>query len=225
MIVGADGASDATILATRAALYAAYGLKRVYYSAFSPIPDASRALPPQAPPLMREHRLYQADWLMRFYGFDAEEIVGRRATTACSTSTIDPKLAWALRTPRALPGRREPRRARAAAARARARRAERRAHPRQRAAIARCGSTISAGSRASLKQAAALRRHRRPSAGAAARPRTTCAPCSRRARAAVAVRLTARMYDVALARPRRSRRRSARRRGGLIAAGVRAGAW
>ena len=68
MIVGADRASDRDILLTSASLYTGYRLRRVYYSAFSPIPDASLDLPPQAPPLMREHRLYQADWLMRFYG-------------------------------------------------------------------------------------------------------------------------------------------------------------
>ena len=72
MIIGADAASDKTILDTSANLYGSYRLKRVYYSAFSPIPDASRALPLVAPPLIREHRLYQADWLMRFYGFDAQ---------------------------------------------------------------------------------------------------------------------------------------------------------
>jgi putative DNA modification/repair radical SAM protein len=75
MIVGADSATDHTILHTSANLYGSYNLKRVYYSAFSPIPDASRSLPLLAPPLVREHRLYQADWLMRFYGFDASEIV------------------------------------------------------------------------------------------------------------------------------------------------------
>src|SRR6478752_2249044 len=62
MIVGADSASDKTILDTSANLYGSYALKRVYYSAFSPIPDASAALPLRAPPLIREHRLYQADW-------------------------------------------------------------------------------------------------------------------------------------------------------------------
>jgi putative DNA modification/repair radical SAM protein len=95
MIVGADAANDQTILATSANLYGAYKLKRVYYSAFSPIPDASRALPLQAPPLVREHRLYQADWLMRFYGFDAEEIVDKNE--GMLPLDIDPKLAWALR--------------------------------------------------------------------------------------------------------------------------------
>src|SRR6185295_5335451 len=93
MIVGADPTSDATILATSAALYGAYRLRRVYYSAFSPIPDASRALPLRAPPLVREHRLYQADWLMRFYGFGHHEIVAPGGMLALD---VDPKLAWAL---------------------------------------------------------------------------------------------------------------------------------
>jgi putative DNA modification/repair radical SAM protein len=101
MIVGADEASDQTILNTSANLYGSYHLKRVYYSAFSPIPDASRALPLRAPPLVREHRLYQADWLMRFYGFDVGEIVGN--TQGMLPLDIDPKLAWALRHPERFP--------------------------------------------------------------------------------------------------------------------------
>lgn len=95
MIVGADAEDDRAILATSANLYSSYRLKRVYYSAFSPIPDASRILPPQAPPLVREHRLYQADWLIRFYGFDAGEIVAQ--DTGHLSLDMDPKLAWALR--------------------------------------------------------------------------------------------------------------------------------
>jgi putative DNA modification/repair radical SAM protein len=95
MIVGADAADDQTILTTSANLYGSYKLKRIYYSAFSPIPDASRALPLLAPPLVREHRLYQADWLMRFYGFDAGEIVDQ--AEGMLSLDIDPKLAWALR--------------------------------------------------------------------------------------------------------------------------------
>ena len=94
MIVGADAASDGAILATSATLYGSYRLKRVYYSAFSPIPDAARSLPLRAPPMVREHRLYQADWLMRFYGFGHEEIVG--AGHGMLSLDIDPKLAWAL---------------------------------------------------------------------------------------------------------------------------------
>jgi predicted DNA-binding helix-hairpin-helix protein len=95
MIVGADGADDSTILASSAGLYGSYGLKRVYYSAFSPIPDASSRLPPQKPPLMREHRLYQADWLYRFYGFEVAEITAA-GTDGMLDLDIDPKLAWAL---------------------------------------------------------------------------------------------------------------------------------
>ncbi|HEX4297643.1 MAG TPA: putative DNA modification/repair radical SAM protein [Devosia sp.] len=94
MIVGADGTDDAGILKRSATLYAGYGLKRVYYSAFSPIPDASRKLPLAAPPLLREHRLYQADWLMRFYGFAADEIA---VENGLLDLTVDPKLAWALK--------------------------------------------------------------------------------------------------------------------------------
>ncbi len=93
MIVGADAATDRSILDLSANLYGSYGLKRVYYSAFSPIPDASRKLPPAAPPLLREHRLYQADWLLRFYGFSADEIGG---ASGMLDLDIDPKLAWAL---------------------------------------------------------------------------------------------------------------------------------
>ena len=102
MIVGADGTDDATILATSAQLYGAYRLKRVYYSAFSPIPDAASALPLKAPPLVREHRLYQADWLMRFYGFDAQEIASPRAGGMLRLE-VDPKLAWALAHPERFP--------------------------------------------------------------------------------------------------------------------------
>ena len=94
VIVGADTTDDRTILTTSSALYASYGLKRVYYSAFSPIPDASRKLPPAAPPLAREHRLYQADWLMRFYGFEAHEVV--TGADGLLSLDVDPKLAWAL---------------------------------------------------------------------------------------------------------------------------------
>ncbi|GAA4120071.1 putative DNA modification/repair radical SAM protein [Aminobacter aganoensis] len=96
MIVGADATPDARILKTSARLYGSYQLRRVYYSAFSPIPDASSALPLKRPPLMREHRLYQADWLMRFYGFDQGEILDGQPDGMLELE-IDPKLAWALR--------------------------------------------------------------------------------------------------------------------------------
>lgn len=95
MIVGADGASDATILGSSARLYGSYRLRRVYYSAFSPIPDASSTLPLVKPPLVREHRLYQADWLYRFYGFSIEEITAARPDGMLDLD-LDPKLAWAL---------------------------------------------------------------------------------------------------------------------------------
>ena len=100
MVVGAEASDDASILRTSASLYASYALKRVYYSAFSPIPDASRLLPLKAAPLMREHRLYQADWLMRFYGFEQQEIVGHSGMLDLD---IDPKLAWALAHPEQFP--------------------------------------------------------------------------------------------------------------------------
>jgi putative DNA modification/repair radical SAM protein len=96
MIVGADAADDQAILTRAATLYSGYRLRRVYYSAFSPIPDASAHLPLRPPPLMREHRLYQADWLMRFYGFSVEEIVAGGEAGHLDLA-IDPKLAWALR--------------------------------------------------------------------------------------------------------------------------------
>jgi putative DNA modification/repair radical SAM protein len=96
MIIGADGANDAMIVRNSAALYASYDLKRIYYAAFSPIPDSSRLLPSQAAPLRREHRLYQADWLYRFYGFSADEIA-ESMTDGMLDLEIDPKLAWALR--------------------------------------------------------------------------------------------------------------------------------
>ncbi|HEY0291759.1 MAG TPA: putative DNA modification/repair radical SAM protein [Hansschlegelia sp.] len=94
MIIGADASDDRAILTTSANLYGSYNLKRVYYSAFSPIPDASARLPLSAPPLVREHRLYQADWLMRFYGFSVAEIA---EDGGMLDLRIDPKLAWALR--------------------------------------------------------------------------------------------------------------------------------
>lgn len=95
MIIGADGSNDATVLGQSTRLYSSYKLKRVYYSAFSPIPDASAKLPLIRPPLQREHRLYQADWLLRFYGFELGEITGVTADGNLDLE-IDPKLAWAL---------------------------------------------------------------------------------------------------------------------------------
>ena len=94
VLVGASDASDRVLLATANRLYGAHQLRRVYYSAYSPIPGADPRLPPAAPPLVREHRLYQADWLMRFYGFEDHELTRPEAPDL--DLTIDPKLAWAL---------------------------------------------------------------------------------------------------------------------------------
>lgn len=93
MIVGADATDDSTILNTAQTLYSAYRLRRVYYSAFSPIPQSPSGLPQRPPPMMREHRLYQADFLMRGYGFQAAELLDGPGNLPLD---IDPKLAWAL---------------------------------------------------------------------------------------------------------------------------------
>jgi putative DNA modification/repair radical SAM protein len=95
MVIGATRSTDTDILRTSAELYTKYRLRRVYYSAFSPIPHADSRLPAKPPPLLREHRLYQADWLMRFYGFEPTEIVTPKAPNL--DLNLDPKHAWALR--------------------------------------------------------------------------------------------------------------------------------
>ncbi|MEL7686020.1 putative DNA modification/repair radical SAM protein [Citromicrobium bathyomarinum] len=97
MIVGADAASDADIVGRASRLYDSFGLRRVYYSAFSPIPDASAVLPLKRPPLIREHRLYQSDWLMRFYDYRPQEIMQATGVDGNLPLDIDPKLAWALK--------------------------------------------------------------------------------------------------------------------------------
>lgn len=97
MIVGADTASDSDIVGRASSLYNSFGLRRVYYSAFSPIPDASAVLPLKRPPLMREHRLYQSDWLMRFYGYKPGEVQQATEADGNLPLDIDPKLAWALK--------------------------------------------------------------------------------------------------------------------------------
>ncbi len=95
VIVGADATTDAALLQTSAVLYKDYALRRVYYSAFSPIPEPSAVLPLKAPPLQRENRLYQADWLLRFYGFSADEVASAGQDGMLALD-IDPKSAWAL---------------------------------------------------------------------------------------------------------------------------------
>ena len=98
MIVGADAATDGDIIQCASGLYDRFGLRRVYYSAFSPIPDASAVLPLSRPPLMREHRLYQSDWLMRFYEYKPDEVAAAAdPATGMLPLDIDPKLAWALK--------------------------------------------------------------------------------------------------------------------------------
>ena len=97
MIIGADGASDRDIVGRSRGLYDQFGLRRVYYSAFSPIPDASAVLPLRRPPLIREHRLYQSDWLMRFYGFSVQDVGLATDDAGMLPQDIDPKLSWALK--------------------------------------------------------------------------------------------------------------------------------
>ncbi len=95
MIVGATPTPDREIIKTAGGLYGKHNLRRVYYTAFSPIPFGDARLPLISPPLVREHRLYQSDWLMRFYGFRADEITTEEQPTL--DLEIDPKLSWALR--------------------------------------------------------------------------------------------------------------------------------
>jgi putative DNA modification/repair radical SAM protein len=95
MVIGATPTSDAAILAKASDLYGKHKLRRVYYSGFSPIPHAASELPVKPTPVIREHRLYQADWLMRFYGFDARELTTPQQPDL--SLHADPKLAWALR--------------------------------------------------------------------------------------------------------------------------------
>ncbi len=95
MIVGATPESDRTILTLAEALYGRFNLKRVFYSAYIPL-NADRLLPPigTPPPLMREHRLYQADWLLRFYGFKADELLDDQRPNL--DPGLDPKCNWAV---------------------------------------------------------------------------------------------------------------------------------
>ena len=95
MIIGATPTADAEILSTSNALYTQFKLRRVYYTAYSPTQRADARLPNEAPPLVREHRLYEADWLIRFYGFAVGELTTPEAPNL--DAEVDPKLAWALR--------------------------------------------------------------------------------------------------------------------------------
>lgn len=101
MIVGATATTDREILARAGALYAEHKLRRIYYTGFSPYPEADARLPLKPAPLAREHRLYQADWLMRYYGFGAEEIT-TEARPELSLNE-DPKTTWAKEHPEFFP--------------------------------------------------------------------------------------------------------------------------
>ena len=102
MIVGATADTDKDILRLSSALYQRLTMKRVYYSGFIPVNDYSTRLPVlKQPPLVRENRLYQADWLLRFYQFRVDEIVNDAYPDL--DLEIDPKLSWALRNPQAFP--------------------------------------------------------------------------------------------------------------------------
>lgn len=95
LIVGATPDRDLSILKLSEALYGKFSLKRVYYSAFVPTVTDPRLPAIIKPPLLREHRLYQADWLLRFYGFEADELLSK--ATPDFDPELDPKASWALR--------------------------------------------------------------------------------------------------------------------------------
>ncbi len=101
MIVGASPEHDCHIVSLAQGLYRRYGLKRVFYSAYLPVNHDPRNGPPPQPPLLREHRLYQADWLLRFYGFEAEELFTPAQPDL--DPLVDPKCGWALRHPELFP--------------------------------------------------------------------------------------------------------------------------
>jgi putative DNA modification/repair radical SAM protein len=101
LVVGASPEDDRTIIRLAGALYNRIGMRRVYYSAFVPVSADPRLPILKSPPLVREHRLYQADWLIRFYGFKCEEILDGDEDNL--SSELDPKTAWALRHPELFP--------------------------------------------------------------------------------------------------------------------------
>ncbi len=101
LVIGASPETDQDILKLSSSLYDRQSLKRVYYSGYVPISSDDRLPSLSAPPLRRENRLYQADWLMRFYGFEAQEIVDD--ANPMLDPEVDPKLAFALRNPALFP--------------------------------------------------------------------------------------------------------------------------
>lgn len=94
MIIGATPDSDKQIISLAQGLYRKFGLKRVFYSAYLPVRTKNPVLPSVNPPLLREHRLYQADWLMRYYGFEADEIADDKNENL--DLNMDPKCSWAI---------------------------------------------------------------------------------------------------------------------------------
>ena len=101
MVVGATSATDREILKTATHLYGQYKLRRIYYTGFSPYPAADPRLPLKPTPLIREHRLYQSDWLMRFYGFTAAELTSEENPSLSLAE--DPKTSWAKSHPEFFP--------------------------------------------------------------------------------------------------------------------------
>ena len=101
MIVGASQENDLQILRLSAALYQKFSMKRVYFSAYVPINEDNRLPQIAQPPMLRENRLYQADWLMRFYGFDANELL--EESNPNFDPDYDPKIIWAVRHPEQFP--------------------------------------------------------------------------------------------------------------------------
>ncbi len=101
MVVGATPTTDRQILSTATHLYGQYKLRRIYYTGFSPYPEADARLPLKPAPLIREHRLYQSDWLMRFYGFQASELTTESQPELSLTE--DPKTTWARTHPEFFP--------------------------------------------------------------------------------------------------------------------------
>lgn len=101
MVIGATPATDRQILSTATHLYNSYKLRRVYYTGFSPYPLADTRLPLKPAPLIREHRLYQSDWLVRFYGFQASELTTDENPDLSLTE--DPKSTWARTHPEFFP--------------------------------------------------------------------------------------------------------------------------